>query len=125
MNKRYEDLVTVYLHLVEQVARLEERLRELENRDIPQTPADQRATGRLVSVKRNPGQELTLRDGASRWLLAYLETAGEPVRPMTVIEAAEAAGFGRGTIYQARRELGSQVVNSLGRRHPQNGWMLG
>ena len=130
MDKRYElhgyeELVIDHLHLVGRVACLEERLRELENRDIPQTPADQRVTGRLVSGKRDLGQEPTLRDGASAWLLAYLAAAGEPVQPKAVIEAAKAAGFGRQMIYRARDELGNQVVNSLGRKHPQNGWMLG
>jgi len=69
-------------------------------------------------------QEPTLRDGAVEWLLAFLEDAGEPVSPKAVVEAAEAAGFSRATIYRAREELGGQIANSKGRQHPQNAWTL-
>jgi len=121
----YEALVADHLRLAERVAALEERLRRSENRDIPQAPAGRGVTSRVVSGKDDLDQEPTLRDGASAWLLAYLEAAGEPVHPKTVVEAAEAAGFGRQMIYRAHTALGSQIVNSLGRKHPQNEWMLG
>lgn len=116
----YEALVENHLRLAERVAAQEERIRRLEKQGDSQAPADRRVTGRKVDLDQEP----TLGSGAAAWLLAYLEAAGEPVQPKTVIEAAAAAGFGRQMIYRARTGLGSQIVNSLGRKHPQNGWML-
>jgi putative DNA primase/helicase len=69
-------------------------------------------------------QEPTERDSASEWLLQYLADAGEPVNVKQVIEAAADAGFGRATIYRARDELKGEIINSKGRKHPDNGWML-
>jgi hypothetical protein len=130
MDKRfelhgYEALVADHLRLVGRVAELEERLCRLEKLGDSQTPSGQRVTGRRVSGKDDLDREPTLQAGASVWLLAYLEAAGEPVHPKTVVDAAEAAGYKRQMIYRARTALGSQVVNSLGRKHPQNAWMLG
>jgi hypothetical protein len=69
-------------------------------------------------------QEPTERDAASEWLLGYLAEAGEPVNPKQVISDAKDAGFSRATIYRCREELKGDIVNSKGRKHPQNGWML-
>jgi putative DNA primase/helicase len=69
-------------------------------------------------------QEPTERDGANEWLLGYLAEAGEPVNPKDVIAAAADAGYSRATVYRAREELKGEIVNSKGRRHPQNGWVL-
>jgi|WetSurMetagenome_2_1015567.scaffolds.fasta_scaffold17395_3 hypothetical protein len=69
-------------------------------------------------------QEPTERNGAAEWLLTYLAETGDPIPPKTVVEAAEASGFSRATIYRARDDLKGQIVNSRGRRHRVNGWML-
>lgn len=69
-------------------------------------------------------QEPTERDGASEWLLAYLADASAPANPKEVVEAASEAGFSRATIYRAREGLKGEIVNSKGRKHPANGWML-
>jgi hypothetical protein len=69
-------------------------------------------------------EEPTERDAAGDWLLAYLEEAGEPVAPKTVVAAAQEAGYSRMTIYRAQEELGAVIVNTKGRKHPANKWTL-
>jgi len=85
-------------------------------------PAGLRLTWTTKAPERY--QEPTERDGASEWLLAYLADAGEPVNPKDIVSAATEAGFSRATVYRAREELKDEIVNSKGRRHPQNEWVL-
>lgn len=69
-------------------------------------------------------QEPTERDAAADWLLEYLEDAGEPVKPKQVIEAAKDAGYSRATIYRVRETLKGKIVNTGGRKSPDNFWQL-
>jgi hypothetical protein len=111
-------LVEEVYALAEQVQALAERVRKLENTaKVPSRP-----TGKPISKERD--QEPTRGDKAAEWLLTFLAEAGEPVLTWMVIDAAQAAGFSRGMIYRARKTLDLQIANSLGRKHPQNGWML-
>jgi hypothetical protein len=56
------------------------------------------------------------------WLLQTLEEAGEPTKPGDVVELATEAGFGRATVYRARKALGEKIRNTEGRRCPGNMW---
>ena len=69
-------------------------------------------------------QEPTERDGASEWLLAYLAEAGEPVNPKEVIAAAADGRIQSGDDLSGTRGVEGEIVNSKGRKHPQNGWTL-
>lgn len=69
-------------------------------------------------------QEPTERDAAADWLLEYLEDAGEPVRPKQVVEAAKDAGYSRATVYRTREALKDQILNTVGRKAPDNRWRL-
>jgi hypothetical protein len=64
-------------------------------------------------------------DLCARWLLQFLTTAGEPVKPAHVVQAAAEAGFPRHTLYRARRALAGLVVD-LGSspRDPRKRWTL-
>lgn len=71
-----------------------------------------------------PYQEPTQRDEAAEWLLDYLEQAGQPVSPKAVVAAARDAGFSRTLIYRTRESLAAEIVNTGGRRSPDNAWAL-
>lgn len=58
------------------------------------------------------------------WLLGFLQEKGEPVRVDSVVDAADEAGYSRATLYRARKQLQGQIVNTQGRRHPDNAWAL-
>ncbi len=113
-------LVEEVCGLAEQVQALTERVRRLENAAMPSG----RRTGKVVCTGTHLGQEPTKGDRAAEWLITFLSEASEPVSPQMAVEAAEAAGFSRAMIYRARETLDRQIVNSLGRKHPQNCWML-
>jgi len=67
--------------------------------------------------------EPTESDQCKVWLLSYLESAGA-TRPKQIVEDAEDAGYGRATVYRARRELGEKIANTKGAKSPQNEWEL-
>jgi hypothetical protein len=69
-------------------------------------------------------QEPTEQDDAKAWLLEYLEDAGEPMRPADVVTAAKDAGYSRATVYRAREDLRDQIMNTGGRKSPDNKWTL-
>lgn len=71
-----------------------------------------------------PYQEPTERDVATDWLLAFLQQAGGPVAPKEIVAAANEAGYNRRLIYKAREELAGEIVDTRGRRHPGNQWVL-
>lgn len=81
---------------------------------------------RLTWTEKAPEryQEPTERDGAAEWLLGYLEAAGEPMAPKDVVAAAAEAGYSRAMVYRARESLQGEIVNSKGRKHRENEWML-
>jgi hypothetical protein len=68
--------------------------------------------------------EPTEADKCAEWLTCYLESVGEPIRPKEIVEEAEAAGYGRSTVYKARQMLGDRIVNTRGARSPANEWAL-
>lgn len=70
-------------------------------------------------------REPTKLDRCMEWLREILEEAGEPMKPKEIIELGEEADFSRGTIYGARKQLGSEISDTEGRRSPTNCWVLG
>ena len=71
----------------------------------------------------NGYEEPTSRDAALDWLMQILESEG-PLSPREVVELASGEGYSRATIYRARENAGSQIVNTKGRRNPRNLWAL-
>lgn len=69
-----------------------------------------------------PSAETTLRDDCQDWLLDLLEDG--PMKVKDVLVAGEANGYGRDTIYRARKELEGDIENTKGHRHPANQWAL-
>lgn len=69
-----------------------------------------------------PSSEATMRDECQDWLLDILEDG--PIKVKQVLSAGEAQGFGRDTIYRARKDLEGRVINTKGNRHPANQWAL-
>jgi len=68
--------------------------------------------------------EPTEADKCAEWLVAYLESVGEE-RPKQIIEDAEEAGFKRTTVYNTRRDLlADRIESTAGRRSPKNKWRL-
>jgi hypothetical protein len=65
----------------------------------------------------------TKKGECARWLVALLDQHGE-LAPAEVKALAEEQGFSQATLYRARRELGSVVVDTHGRQHPHNCWTL-
>jgi len=51
-------------------------------------------------------------------------TVRRPLTPKKIIERGEEFGFIRLTIYRARETLTGQIRNTLGPKHPANGWDL-
>lgn len=67
-------------------------------------------------------EEPTQRDNANDWLLTLL--AEGPMKAADVVEAGREMGYSRATIYRSREELKGQVVNTAGRKSPNNCWAL-
>ena len=61
-------------------------------------------------------------DLCAEWIMETLRDG--PMRPKDVIELAEQEGFSRRIVYIAREKLENKVVNTKGRKHPQNEWQL-
>ncbi|MBN1139727.1 MAG: hypothetical protein JXM73_24355 [Anaerolineae bacterium] len=72
-----------------------------------------------------PFREPTQAEACAAWLLDLLEEAGEPVKPKDVVALGKEAGFSQGVIYRARKDLEGTVVNTEGKRSPNNRWALG
>ena len=69
-------------------------------------------------------KEPTQAEACAEWLLELLEEAEEPMRPKEVLALGKEAGFKEGVIYRARKELEGTVVNTEGKRAPNNRWAL-
>jgi hypothetical protein len=73
-----------------------------------------------------PAPEPTLTDLCADWLLGFLAAAGEPVKPIEAIQAAQEAGYTRTTLYRARSRLGNRVVDvGRGPYDPYKRWGVG
>jgi hypothetical protein len=70
-----------------------------------------------------PWEEPTKKVECTEWLVALLDEYGE-LPPKEVIELAHEQGFSESTVYRARRQLGDQVIDTQGKRHPNNTWAL-
>lgn len=70
-----------------------------------------------------PDAGTTQRQDCGEWLIEYLETEG-PSKPKDVVKAAEAEGYKRGMLFEARKEHEARIINTKGHKHPQNRWML-
>lgn len=64
----------------------------------------------------------TKTDDATSWLIEFLGAG--PARPRDIIDAADAAGYSRRTIYRARTELEGRIVTHGGPRNPNSEWAL-
>ena len=72
-----------------------------------------------------PGsREPTEVEQCANWLVCTLLEAGEPLKPKEVIELADEEGWGRATVYRARDLMGDQIVNTAGKKSPNNRWTL-
>jgi hypothetical protein len=70
-----------------------------------------------------PYRESTQRMECAIWLRELLQEHG-PLPPVEVATRAGQAGYSRSTLYRARRKLAGGIVNTHGRRHPDNCWAL-
>jgi hypothetical protein len=66
--------------------------------------------------------EPTKEEECREWLLMLITNAPEGIKPKEAVEAGEEYGYARAMIYRARNELKAQIVNTLGRKHPENLW---
>jgi RecA/RadA recombinase len=69
-----------------------------------------------------PYREPTKAEQCTEWLEATLRQAEEPVKPREIVDLAVSEGYGRRTVYRARRELGNKVRNTEGQNAPNNAW---
>lgn len=75
--------------------------------------------------KKMPPRASRTVDLCARWLLALLKESNEPMKPSEIVAIGKKEGYGRRTIYRARRRLGSEIANTAELRHnPDNKWEL-
>jgi len=67
-------------------------------------------------------REPTQRDECKEWLEDFLKAHPEGVKVKEVIEAAKEEGLKQSMVYQARKELGAQIINTEGHKSPSNRW---
>ena len=72
-----------------------------------------------------PYRSPTQADACAAWLVELLAAAGEPLKPKQIVQAARQAGFGRSTLYRARRTLGDRIAETgQDARDPTRRWSL-
>ena len=77
------------------------------------------------SPTTDPDSPRTHLECCARWLLEILADCGRPVSPGELEQHAHSAGYSRATLFPHAREiLGSQVVDTHKRYHPDNHWVL-
>lgn len=79
-------------------------------------------TGKQFVYGAAPSAETTLRSECGEWLQDLL--ADGPVKVKDILAAGEEAGYGRDTIYRARKSMADVIVNTAGHRHRANCWAL-
>ena len=73
-----------------------------------------------------PAPEPTQTELCADWLLGFLAAAGEPVKPIRAVQAAQEAGYTRTMLYRARSRLGERVVDvGRGPYDPYKRWGVG
>ena len=84
----------------------------------------QHPKGVVLKYGTSPDQykKPTKTDECAEWLLQTLTEAGGPLKPGDVVESAKEAGFGRTTVFRARKVLGEKIRDTEGRRSPGNMW---
>ena len=88
-------------------------------------PPVQSAVPRVRYVGAPAGyREPTQAEECGAWLVELLEEAGEALSPKEVVGLAKEAGFSRGVVYRARKELEGVVVDTEGKFSPQNRWAV-
>jgi hypothetical protein len=93
--------------------------------DGEQDGAAARAVPRVVyGPAPRPYRKPTQTETCAAWLVETLREAGAPLRPKKVMALAEEAGFRKGVVYMARRELEGVVVNTDKKMSPSNLWTL-
>lgn len=68
-------------------------------------------------------QPPTEEDRCTEWLIETLRESGA-MKPKDVVELGEQAGYARRTIYRAREALSDRIINTEGRKSPENLWKL-
>jgi len=71
-----------------------------------------------------PYRAATKVEQCAEWIVEVLEEAGGPIKVREVVEMARDEGFPRATVFRARKHLGEKILNTEGRRSPNNQWML-
>jgi hypothetical protein len=69
-------------------------------------------------------REPTQTEACGAWLVDALREAGEPMSPREVVALAREAGFKKGVVYRARKELEGVVVDTEKKMSPRNRWVL-
>lgn len=69
-----------------------------------------------------PYRAPTQLDECKEWLEDLLRDADTPLTPQEVIRSGQELGFSRAMIYRARQELGKHILNTSGRKSPDNCW---
>lgn len=93
--------------LLVKIDELSDRVQALERRDA-EMPAAAMVGERLMP---------------RRWLLDYLKTNG-PSRPGDVVAAGEQESISKATVYRARRQLETVILDTHGRQDPRNCWYV-
>lgn len=63
------------------------------------------------------------RDECADWLVELLENNG-PMRLKAILDEGEEQGYNKTMVWRARKALGGQVVDTLGKQNPKNCWTL-
>jgi RecA/RadA recombinase len=69
-----------------------------------------------------PFREHTQLDECKEWLEDFLKKEPDGIRPVEVVAAGMEEGFSRPMIYRARKELQGHILNTSGRKAPDNRW---
>jgi len=71
-----------------------------------------------------PHKRPTEADRCVEWVLATLQRTDQPMAPADLVALAKAAGYSRSMLYRVRESLGQRIIDTVGRRAPNNAWAL-